>query len=66
MDALEAIAFLGTLLLFCVVYLSGLSAFSKTPVQNAKTEEARRLYEGNWLIVLVFLSTLVILVWRVW
>ena len=66
MDTLEAIAFLGTLLLFCVAYLSGLSAFSKTPVQNARTEEARRLWEGSWLIVLVFLSTLAILVWRVW
>lgn len=66
MDTLEAIAFLGTLLLFCVVYLSGLSAFSQTPVQNARTEEARRLCEGSWLIVLAFLSTLVILVWRVW
>ena len=64
MDTLEAIAFLGTLLLFFVVSLSGLSAFSKTPGQNAKTEEARRSCEGSRLIVLVFLSTLVILVWR--
>ena len=64
MDTLKAIAFLGTLLLFFVVSLSVLSAFSKMLAQNAKTEEARRSCEGSWLIVLVFLSTLVILVWR--
>jgi NADH:ubiquinone oxidoreductase subunit 6 (subunit J) len=64
MDTLEAIAFLGTLLLFLVVSLSVLSAFSEMLVENAKTEETRRSWEGGFLISLVFLLTLVILVWR--
>lgn len=64
MDTLKAIAFLGTLLLFFVVSLSVLSAFSKMLAQNAKTEEAPRSWEGGYLTLLVFLSTLAILVWR--
>jgi cadmium resistance protein CadD (predicted permease) len=64
METLKTMAFLSTLLLFFVVSLSVLSAFSKRLAQNPKTEEARRSWEGSRLILLVFLLMLGILVWR--
>ncbi len=64
METLKAMAFLSTLLLFFVVSLSVLSAFSKMLAQNPKTEEARRSWEGSRLILLIFLLMLGILVWR--
>jgi NADH:ubiquinone oxidoreductase subunit 6 (subunit J) len=64
MNIAETMAFLGALMLFFVVSLSVLPAFSKMMARNAKTEEARRSWEGGCLIWLVFLLMLAIVVWR--
>ncbi len=65
MHLIETMVFLGTLLLFLVVSLSILSVFSRVLAQKGMPLEARRAWEGHLLIGLVFLSTLVILAWRV-
>jgi hypothetical protein len=65
MNTIEATAILGALILVLVVSLSALSAYSKVPGQNGMTEEARRSWEGSYLILLNFLLILLILVWRV-
>ena len=64
MHTLEAIAFVAALMLFFVVYLSTLAAFSRAPGQIRNREEMRRNWEGDHLIFLVFLATLAVLVWR--
>jgi NADH:ubiquinone oxidoreductase subunit 6 (subunit J) len=65
MNTIEATAILGAIMLVFVVSLSALSAYSKMPEQNGRTEETRRSWEGSWLILLAFLLILLILVWRV-
>jgi NADH:ubiquinone oxidoreductase subunit 6 (subunit J) len=65
MDILEILVFLGALMLFFVVSLSILSAFSKVLAQNAAvSEKTRRSREGGCLMFLTFVSMLAILVWR--
>jgi hypothetical protein len=66
MKTVEAVAFLGGLMLFFVVFLSALSAYSKASACNPKTIEVRRLREGSWLICLDFMLILAILAWRSW
>jgi hypothetical protein len=65
MDTIEAMAFLGALMLFLVVTFSALSAFSKMLAQKVITEESRRRWEGGCLMLLDFLMILAVLVWRV-
>jgi hypothetical protein len=65
MHLIEITAFMAALLLFFVISLSLLSAFSKVLAKQGMALEARRAWEGRLLIGLVFLSTLVILGWRV-
>jgi hypothetical protein len=64
MNIIEAILFLGALLLFFVICLSALASFSKVPAQNPATREKRQAIQGRWLILLNFLLILAILVWR--
>ena len=64
MEILASTAFLGLLTLFWVISLSGLSASSKMPAQNPR-KEVLGSRENVYLLWLAFLSTLVILVWRV-
>jgi hypothetical protein len=65
MHAISAVVVVGAFFLFFVVSRSVLSAFSKMPGHNGRTEEPRQLREGSWLIGLDFLLILLILVWRV-
>ncbi len=64
MDILVATVFLGLLMLFWVICLTGLSASSKMMAQSPGTEGVRSR-ENVCLLWLTFLSTLVILIWRV-
>lgn len=64
MNIIEAIAFLGVLMLFFVICLSALANSSKVPAQNPATGEKRQAMQGSWLILLDFLLILAILVWR--
>jgi ABC-type Fe3+ transport system permease subunit len=63
-DILQAIANLSAIMLFFVVALCLLSAYSQALPGDATTEESRRSREGLWLILLAFLFILAILVWR--
>jgi hypothetical protein len=47
MDTIEAVAMLGLLILFFIVRMCALSAFSKMQAQNATPEKARRFWEGD-------------------
>ena len=64
MNIIEAILFLGALLLFFVICLSALANSSKVPAQNPAKVEKTRAMQGRWLIPLNFLMILAILVWR--
>lgn len=64
MDIFAAAVFLGLLMLFWVICLSGLSASSKMLAQSPGKEVVRS-QENVCLLWLAFLSTLVILIWRV-
>jgi len=64
MNILAATAFLGLLMLFWVICLSGLSASSKMLAQSPG-KEVLRSRENVYLLWLAFLSTVVILIWRV-
>jgi len=63
-DILQATAILSALMLFFVLALALLSAYSQALPGNPTTEESRRSREGLWLILLAFLFILAILVWR--
>ncbi len=64
MDTIEPLLFLAALMLFFVVSLTALSAFSRMLAQRAKTEEVRRSWEGGCLVLLACLLMLLILIWR--
>ena len=64
MNILAAAVFLGLLMLFWVICLSGLSTSSKTRAQSPGKEGVRSR-DNVCLLWLAFLSTLVILIWRV-
>jgi hypothetical protein len=65
MDIIQAIAVIGSLLLFYALALSALSASSQPlPHDDTTTEETQRLREGLWLIALSFFVILAVLVWR--
>jgi hypothetical protein len=64
MNIFAAAVFLGLLMLFWVVCLTGLSASSKMPAQSPGKEVVRSR-ENVCLLWLAFLSTLTILIWRV-
>jgi uncharacterized membrane protein (DUF485 family) len=64
MDAIEPLLFLAALMLFFVVSLTVLSAFSRMLAQKAQTEEVRRSWEGGCLVLLACLLMLLILIWR--
>jgi protein-S-isoprenylcysteine O-methyltransferase Ste14 len=66
MDRIEPLLFVAALMLFFVVSLAALSAFSKMLAQKAKTDGARRSWEGGCLILLACLLMLLILIWRAW
>ena len=64
MNTIGAIAMLGGLMLVFVVGLSALSAAPKTLTDQVPTDEARRLREGKWLLLLDSVLVAVILFWR--
>jgi hypothetical protein len=64
MQPLETMAFMGAMLLFFVVSLSALSAFSRMLAKMGQSAQARRSREGGCLLWLAFVWTLVLLVWR--
>jgi hypothetical protein len=64
MHPMETMAFMGAMLLLFIVSLSALSAFSRVLAQTGKSAQARRSWEGGCLLWLVFVWTLVLLVWR--
>jgi uncharacterized membrane protein (DUF485 family) len=64
MDTIELLLFVAVLMLFFVVSLAALSAFSRMLAQKAKTDETRRSWEGGCLILLACLLMLLILIWR--
>ena len=64
MNVFAAAAFLGLLNLFWVICLTGLSESSKMLAQSPGKEVVRSR-ENVCLLWLAFLSTLVILIWRV-
>ncbi len=61
---LEATVFLGGLVLFFVLCLSTLSAFSKMPAPSPSIMESRELWETGCLITMAFLLILALLLWR--
>ena len=64
MNTIGAVAILGALMLVFVVGLSALSAASRTMVEKAPTDEARRSWEGKWLLLLDSVLVVVVLFWR--
>jgi len=65
MDTIQAVAFLGAVMLFFVLSLSVLCRFSEKLARAGTPFKVRRTCENRCLIVLVFLTLLVILLWRV-
>ena len=64
MNTIGAVAILGALMFVFVVGLSALSAASRTMVEQAPTDEARRSWEGKWLLLLDSVLVVVVLFWR--